>query len=309
MSQAAALRARAITAYATLCLVWGTTFVAITYALRGGLPPFACAALRFLVAGLAVYAYLRWQGPRPLSGIPPGRVAFSGVLLLGGGNGLTVWAQQGVPSGITALLVASGPVAVMLVNWQAFDRKTPAGGALLGALVGLAGIGLTLGHLHLGEGGTRPQYLISLLLAILCWATGSLVVRGHVPAGRTGAAVCVQMLAGGAALVLMGVLAGDWTRLDWAAVTPLAWWSVAYLIVFGSIIAMSCYLWLLGHVAPQKVATYALVNPLVALALGAWLLAEPLSGTVFVAVALVIAGVTMVLVQGRWGALLGRRFS
>jgi drug/metabolite transporter (DMT)-like permease len=294
-----ALRARAIAAYATICVVWGTTFLAISYALRGGLPPFACAALRFLASGLAVYAWLRLRSPRPLAGIPLGRVAFSGVLLLGGGNGFTVWAQQGVPSGITALLVASAPVAVMLVNWLGFDRKVPAPWALVGALVGLGGVALTLTHLHLATGGTRPVHLASLLLAIFCWAIGSMVVRGHVRPERIGAAVCVQMLAGGVALVGLGFIAGDWARLQWAAVSPLAWWSVAYLAVFGSIIAMNCYLWLLGHMAPQKVATYALVNPIVALALGAWLLAEPLSGTVFVAMALVLAGITLVLMQGR----------
>lgn len=299
MSSAAALRARAIAAYATICVVWGTTFLAIAYALRGGLPPFACAALRFLAAGLVMLAWLRLRSARPFDGIPLGRVALSGVLLLGGGNGLTVWAQQGVPSGITALLVASAPLAVMLVNGVGFERRLPPGWAMVGALVGLAGVALTLSHLHMSAGGTRPEHLVSLLLAILFWAIGTLVVRGHVAPERIGPAVCVQMLAGAAALVLMGVIEGDWSRLDWAAISPLAWWSVAYLAVFGSIVAMSCYLWLLGHIAPQKVATYALVNPLVALALGAWLLGEPVSGTVFVAVALVLAGVTMVLMQGR----------
>jgi drug/metabolite transporter (DMT)-like permease len=294
-----AQRVQAVVAYATLCIVWGTTFLAISYALRGGLPPFACSALRFLAAGLAVYAWLRLRSPRPLAGIPVARVVASGVLLFGGGNGFTVWAQQGVPSGITALLVASGPVAMMLVNWLGFERKVPALWALVGALIGLAGVGLTLTHLHLATDGTRPVHLLSLLVAIFCWAIGSLVVRGHVRPERIGAAMCVQMLAGAAALVVLGALEGDWARLDWAAVSPLAWASVAYLAIFGTIIAMNCYLWLLGHVAPQKVATYALVNPIVALALGAWLLAEPLSGTVFVAMALVIAGIALVLMQGR----------
>jgi drug/metabolite transporter (DMT)-like permease len=255
--------------------------------------------LRFLASGIAVYAWLRVRGRQPLAGIPFARVAWSGVLLFGGGNGFTVWAQQGVPSGLTALLVASGPVAIMFVNWLGFERKVPAPWALLGALIGLAGVGLALTHLHMASHGTRPVHLVSLLVAILSWATGSMVVRGHVRPERIGAAMCVQMLAGGAALVVLGGLTGDWARLDWAAVSPLAWCSVAYLAVFGSIIAMNCYLWLLGHVAPQKVATYALVNPIVALALGAWLLAEPLSGSVFLAMALVIAGILLVLLQGR----------
>jgi drug/metabolite transporter (DMT)-like permease len=140
---------------------------------------------------------------------------------------------------------------------------------------------------------------VSLLVAIVCWSTGSLLVRGHVPAHRIAAGTCIQMGAGAVALVLMGFADGDWARLDLAAVTPLAWWSLAYMVVLGSILAMSCYLWLLGHVAPQKAMTYALVNPLVALLLGAALLGERLTATVGIAVVLVLAGVSIVLVQGR----------
>jgi drug/metabolite transporter (DMT)-like permease len=306
---APAQRAQAIAAYLVISIVWGTTFLGISYALRGGLPPFACAALRFLSSGLAVWAWLRLRGPRPFAGLPAVRVATSGVLLFAGGNGFTVWAQQGVPSGLTALLIASAPVAVMFVNWIAFERRRPAAWALIGTLIGLAGIGLTLSHLHFEAGGTRPVHLLSLLVATLSWAVGSMMVRGHVAAQQTVAAVCLQMLAGGAALAAMALLAGDWSRLQWAAVSPLAWWAVAYLALFGSVIAMTCYVWLLGHVAPQKVATYALVNPVVALALGAWLLGEPLSGTVFVAMALVLAGIALVLMQGRSRPREARRFS
>ena len=299
MTLAPALRAKAVGAFAAVYIIWGTTYLAIAYALRGGLPPFACAALRFIAASAMVYAYLRLREPRPLAGLPLARIAASGVLLLGGGNGLTVWAQQGVPSGITALLIAAAPVVVMLINWLAFERLPPAPWALVGALLGLCGVALTLSHMHVISGSTRPQHLVSLLVAIVCWSTGSLLVRGHVPAHRIAAGTCIQMGAGAVALVLMGFADGDWARLDLAAVTPLAWWSLAYMVVFGSILAMSCYLWLLGHVAPQKAMTYALVNPLVALLLGAALLGERLTATVGIAVVLVLAGVSIVLVQGR----------
>ena len=299
MSQAAALRARALAAYFTICIIWGTTFLGIAYALRGGLPPFACAALRFLFGGLLMYAWLRLRSPRPLAGLPLARVAASGVLLLSAGNGFTVWAQQGVPSGITALLIASAPLVVMLANWLGFERRAPAPWALVGALVGLSGVALTLSHMHVISGAARPVHLLSLLVAIVSWAVGTLLVRGQVPMERVTAGACVQMLAGGAVLVLMGYAAGDWQRLDWRAIAPSGWIALCYLTVFGSIIAMSLYLWLLGHVAPQKVMTYALVNPLVALLLGAALLGERLTATVGIAVVLVLAGVSIVLLQGR----------
>lgn len=299
MSQAAALRARALASYVTICIVWGTTFLAIAYALRGGLPPFACAALRFVASGLVMYGWLRLRSPRPLAGLPLARIATSGVLLLSAGNGFVVWAQQGVPSGITALLIASAPLVVMMANWVAFERRAPAAWALFGALVGLSGVALTLSHMHVVSGAARPMHLVSLLAAIVAWAVGTLLVRGQVPSERVMAGACVQMLAGGAVLVLMGFAAGDWQRLDWQAVTPSGWLAVGYLAVFGSIISMSLYLWLLGHVAPQKVMTYALVNPLVALLLGAALLGERLTATVGIAVVLVLAGVSIVLLQGR----------
>ncbi len=299
MNPAPALRAKAVSAFAGVYVIWGTTYLAIAWALRGGLPPFACAALRFIAASAIVYVFLRLRDPRPLAGLPFARIAASGVLLLGGGNGLTVWAQQGVPSGITALLIASAPVVAMLFNWLAFERLPPAPWALAGALLGLSGVALTLTHMHVLSGATRPVHLVSLLVAIISWSVGSLLVRGHVPPQRIAAGTCIQMAAGAAALVLMAFVDGDWARFDWRAVTPLAWWSLAYLTVFGSVIAMSCYLWLLGHVAPQKAMTYALVNPLVALLLGAALLGERLTGTVGVAVLLVLAGVSIVLLQGR----------
>jgi drug/metabolite transporter (DMT)-like permease len=299
VTQPPALRAKALAAYVIICLTWGTTFLAIAYALRAGLPPFACAALRFITGGLALYAWLRLRSPQPLAGLPLARIAASGVLLLSAGNGFVVWAQQGVPSGITALLIASAPLVVMLTNWLGFERRAPAPWALVGALVGLSGVALTLSHMHVISGAARPVHLLSLLVAIVAWAVGTLLVRGQVPVERVAAGACVQMLAGGAVLVLMGYAAGDWQRLDVRAIAPSGWLALSYLTLFGSIIAMSCYLWLLGHIAPQKVMTYALVNPLVALLLGAALLGERLTATVGIAVVLVLAGVSIVLLQGR----------
>jgi drug/metabolite transporter (DMT)-like permease len=295
----ARLRLETVLAFAAIYLIWGTTYLAIVYCLQGGLPPFAAAALRFIAGTVLIGAWLFWREPRPLAGLPLGRLAWSGVLLLGGGNGLTVWAQQGVPSGIAALLIAASPVMVMAVNWALFDRQPPAALALIGALVGLSGVAVMVAQMHVLAGETRVIYLLALFAAMICWSAGSLLARGQVPAGRVAAAIGVQMAAGAAALVVMAWVEGDWAQLHWGAVTARAWWSLAYLVVFGSLVALSCFLWLLGRVAPQKAMSYALVNPLVALLLGALLLGERLTAMVFIAVALVLAGVAVVLMQGR----------
>lgn len=290
---------RAVLAFAVVYVVWGTTYLAIAWALRGGLPPFAAACLRFVLASGLMCAWLRLRDARPFEGLPLARVAASGVLMLGGGNGLTVWAQQGVPSGIAALVVAATPLVMMLMDWLAFERRAPSSVALAGALVGLSGIALTLAHTRSLAGSARPIHLASLVSAVLCWSAGSLLLRGRVPRGRLAAATCLQMAAGAAVLALMALADGDWRRLHWAAVTPLAWASLLYLSLAGSILALVCYQWLLAHVGAQKAITYALVNPLVALVLGAWVLGEALTGTVGMACLLVLAGVALVLLQGR----------
>lgn len=290
------MRLQLAAAFTAIYLIWGTTFLGIALVLRS-LPPFASAALRFLCAGVLLLSVLRLRGPRPLQGIPLARMTLCGVLLVCGGNGLVVWAQQGVPSGIAALVIASIPVAVLVLQRAFFGHSLPGGRTLLGIAIALAGVLLIVSQVGRLAGAVRPLHVVSLLGAVLSWSLGTLLYRG-VPQERVLSGTAVQLLAGGAGLALMAAADGEWGRIHPAAVTGVSLAALAYLVLFGSIIAQGCYLWLLGHVAPQKVATYALVNPVVAMALGALVLDERLNALAGLAVLLVLAGVSLVLWPG-----------
>jgi len=289
-------RVRIALAFTAIYLIWGTTFLGIALVLRT-LPPFASASLRFLCAGLVLLAVLRWRDPRPLAGIPIARMALCGVLLVSGGNGFVVWAQQGVPSGIAALVIASMPVAVLVLQRAFFGHRLPEWRTLVGVVIGLAGVLVIVSQIGRLSGAVRPLHVVSLLAAVFSWALGTLLYRG-VPQERVLSGTAVQVLAGGAMLAVMAAADGEWSRFHPTQVSAVSLGALAYLVVFGSIIAQGCYLWLLGHVAPQKVATYALVNPVVAMTLGAVVLGERLNAMAGVAVLLVLAGVALVLWPG-----------
>jgi drug/metabolite transporter (DMT)-like permease len=291
-------RARIALALGAIYLIWGSTYLAIAIVLRT-VPPFASAALRTLIGGSILWLWLRWRRPRPFAGLPLRRLIPSGVLLIGGGSGLTVWSQQRVPSGIAALLISSVPLLVLLLNWACFARRAPEARALLGALVGLCGVAMTVAHLPTLANGVQLPYTIALLGAMLSWSVGTLVASGAVSAARVGAASCVQMLSGGTVLARMGALSGDWRAFHPAQVSLASWLAMAYLTVFGSIIALSCFLWLLTRVSPWQASSYAFANPLVALLLGTVFLDERITPTVVVAMILILAGVALVLHPGK----------
>lgn len=291
-------RAGVVLALGAIYLIWGTTYLAVAIMLRT-IPPFVGSALRFAIGGGALFVWLRVHDRQPLQGLPLRRIVPAGVLLVAGGNAFSVWAQQGVPSGITALLISSVPVLVLVLNWLFFARRAPDPRALLGSLVALSGVAIVVAHLHSLSGTIRPPYVVALFFAMLCWSVGTLVSRGTVRAAQVGAATCVQLLVGGASLSLLAFVHGDWQSFDPARVSLASWLALGYLTLFGSIVALSCFLWLLTQVSAQKATTYALVNPAVALLLGALLLGEKVTATVALAVVLILAGVALVLVQGK----------
>jgi drug/metabolite transporter (DMT)-like permease len=153
-------------------------------------------------------------------------------------------------------------------------------------------------HLHTLSGAVRAPYVLALLAAMLCWSSGTLVSRGTVSASQVSAATCVQMLVGATLLSLMALVHGDWHALHLSQVSLASWLALGYLTIFGSIVALSCFLWLLTQVSAHKATTYALVNPLVALALGAVLLGEKITPSVALAVLLILAGLGLVLLRG-----------
>jgi drug/metabolite transporter (DMT)-like permease len=266
------------------------------------------AGTRFLVAGAVLYAFLRFRGaPRPTLVQWKG-AAVVGLLLLFGGNGGVVWAQQRVESGAAALLVATVPLWMVLFERMRPGGARPDGQTLAGLALGSLGILILVGPDSVlsgmggvGAGGTGrvdPMGAMVLMMSTILWALGSIWSRGK-PMATPMMATAQQMLAGGTALMTLAILSGEITRVDPAGASARSLLAVGYLIVFGSLIGYSSYIWLLGVSTPARVSTYAYVNPLVAVVLG-WLFAgEALTVRTFLAAGVIVGGVVLVTLRRR----------
>ena len=283
-------------AFAGIYLIWGTTYLAIALAIQT-LPPFISGAGRFLIAGALMYVWLRWRSPRPFEQVNLAQAALCGVLLSGIGNGLVIWAQQGIPSGIAALIVTSVPVGVLVLDWAFFSKRAPRSQALHGTAIAVAGVVTIVAHTRSLSGAAQPLYLVAMLAATVGWAFGTLLQKRAARPGAVLGFTCAQMLFGGLFQLTMSFVDREWPGFAWREVSATSLFALLYLVVFGSIIALNCYLWLLTRVSAQKVTTYALVNPVVALILGALVLNERITALAVAAAALVLVGVALVLFQ------------
>ncbi len=288
-------------ALATVYLVWGSTYLAIRFAIET-LPTFTMAGSRFLLAGALLYGYARATGSRRPSARGWGSAAVIGALLLLGGNGAVVWAEHRIPSGIAALLVAVEPVFIALLAPLVLGGRRPGGRALAGLLAGILGVA-TLVVEPQGLAATSVDLLgsVVVVLGALSWALGSLWSVRARPVASPVLAIGMQMLAGGLLLVLVGGAAGEWGALSWRAFSTRSLAAFGYLVVMGSIVAFSAYGYLLRHARPSVVATYAFVNPVVAVLLG-WLLAgENLTWRVAASAALILAALALILGEREGG--------
>ena len=289
-----------VLAFAGIYVIWGTTFLAIALAIRT-IPPFFSGALRFALAGGLMYLWLRVRTARPLAGLPIGGTMLCGVLLTGMGNGFVIWSEQALPSGVVALFIAAMPVSVLLMDWLFFSRRAPRLQAVLGCAVGLSGVAVLSWFTQSLAGSARPIYVASALLAQLSWALGTLLQRRFVRADQVLAFSCAQMLSGAVWQGIMGLLAREWVGFSPAQISLLSLLATLYLVIFGSLIAVNCYSFLVAHVPPQDVSTYALANPVIALLLGTLVLHEHFNRAALLASTLVIAGVALVLYRGAAG--------
>jgi len=281
-------------------LIWGSTYLAIRFAIET-LPPFLMVGTRLVVAGAVLYGWARGRGaPRPTR-FNWGAAAVVGGLLLLGGNGGLAWAEQQVPSGLASLLIAMVPLWMVLLNWIGGDRVRPSGGVAIGLVLGLAGIVLLVGPGELA-GGSHANSVgaAALMVSSLSWATGSLYSRrARLPASSL-LATAMEMLAGGALLLVAGSVTGEWTQLKLSQVSPRSTLSLGYLVIFGSLVGFTAYTWLLRVARPALVSTYAYVNPVVAVFLGWALGGESLTPwTILAALIIVIAVVLITTYQAR----------
>ena len=272
-----------LAALATVYLIWGSTYFGIKVAI-GSLPPLGMLALRFTVAGVLLYAVLRLRGVPAPTRQQWGWSAVVGLLLLGGGTGLVTLAERQASSSVAAMLIAVSPLFASLFGRLWGERTTRR--EWLGIGVGLVGIVL----LNLGELRATPLAAVLLVLAPLCWTFGSQWSRRmDLPQGLMGAAA--EMLTGGLLLGLLSLL----TREHWRTPTPASLWALLYLIVAGSLLAYSAYMYLVAHTRPALATSYAYVNPLVAVLLGVGFGGEHLSALGWVALGVILLGVVLVI--------------
>lgn len=290
------MKPRAWVALIAVYIVWGSTYLAIRFAIET-IPPFISAGARFLISGAILYAWRRLSGDAAPKKVEWKAASIVGLLLLLGGNGALVWAEQRVPSGIASLFIATVPLWMVLI-----DSVRPAGVQTnwitwVGVLIGFIGIALLANPWQVHTAGSPPLDsigIIALLIGALSWSLGSLYSRNaRLPASPlmgTG----MEMLAGSVGLFAFATLIGEWKQFDLTAVSLRSASGLAYLIVFGSGIGFVAYTWLLRNAPTSIVSTYAYVNPIVAILLGSVLANEPLEKLEIISAAVIIAGVVLI---------------
>ncbi|UCH60893.1 MAG: EamA family transporter [Anaerolineales bacterium] len=275
-------------------IAWGSTYLAIRVAIET-IPPFLMAGTRFLIAGFILYAWRRLAGDARPSRLEWRSASIVGLLLLVGGNGGVVWAEQWVTSGIAALIVASAPLMMALIDLLRPGGRKPGWVASFGLLVGFSGIILLVSPTA-GQGGSldlNMSGITVLLLASFLWAAGSLYNRGAALPKSPLLGTGMEMLIGSAGLFLLGTLTGEWSRLELTAISLRSLVGLAYLVVGGALVGFVAYTWLLRVAPTPLVATYAYVNPLIAILIGNLLLAEPLSPRLLLSALVILSAVAL----------------
>jgi drug/metabolite transporter (DMT)-like permease len=288
-------RARIGAAFLAIYLIWGSTYLAIRLAVAT-LPPFLMAGTRFLTAGLLLFAWLGIRGELRATWLEWRDATIVGGLMLLGGNGVVSWAEQFVPSGLAALIVSTIPIWVVLLDWLWMRQSRPDRRTIAGLALGFLGVAMLVRpHAAVGSGSVSLLGGGALLLAAALWAAGTLYSRkaARPKAPLLGAAM--QMVTGGLLLLVTGTLTGEWSRLNLHGASTLSLLSLVYLILFGSLVGLTSYLWLIQVTTPARASTYAFVNPIVAIILGWAIAREELRPMTAVAAAVAISGVVLIV--------------
>lgn len=290
-------RTALVLAFAAIYVIWGSTYLGIRVAIES-MPPFLMAGVRFLLAGSVLLAFLKFRG----AAWPTRRQwvvnAVIGTFLLLGGNGLVVWAELEIPSGITALLIGVSPLFIVLTEWAWPGGTRPTAITAAALLLGFVGVAwLAAPWENAASGRLHPGGVIAILAACIFWALGSIYSRHAKHGADPFLASSLQMLGGGGALLLAAGLHGDFGQLDLPGITPRAWFAFGYLVAIGSLVGFSTFVWLMKHSTPARVATYAYVNPVVAVFLGWLILDEPITPRTLVASAIIVAAVAIITTQ------------
>jgi len=290
-------RTALIFAFTAIYLIWGSTYLGIRVAIET-MPPFLMAAVRFLIAGTVLFVFLKLRG----AAWPTARQwrvnAIIGTFLLLGGNGAVVWAEQYVPSGLTALLIGVSPLFIVLTEWAWPGGTRPRAVTIAALLLGFVGVTWLAAPWETpAHGGLHLGGVAAILLGCVSWSLGLIYSRHAKHGADSFVASALQMLGGGGALLLVAISHGDFAALQLSTITPRAWAAFCYLIVMGSLVGFSTFVWLMKHSTPARVSTYAYVNPVVAVFLGWLFLDEPIGPRTLVASAITITAVAIITVQ------------
>ncbi|MDQ1388208.1 MAG: hypothetical protein QOF56_1662 [Acidobacteriaceae bacterium] len=284
-----------LVAFAAVYLVWGSTYLAIRIGLES-FPPLILAGLRHFTVGILLYPIFRMKtGTRP-SATHWRTAVVTGTLLLVVGNGGVSWAELTVPSGITALLVATVSLWLVIVDWLRPGGVRPVARVTMGLLMGFAGLALLVGPAHLGRSErVDPRGTAVLVAASLAWACGSLYSKHGGMPGSPMLGVAMQSFTGGSILLIVALLAGEFRELQLGTVSVRSWLALGYLVVFGSGIGFSAYIYIIHKSTAARVSTYAFVNPVVALFLGWQIAGEAITLRTVIAAAVILTAVILVI--------------
>jgi drug/metabolite transporter (DMT)-like permease len=290
-------KTRIIIAFAALYLVWGSTYLGIRFAIES-IPPFLMAGTRFLLAGMIMFA-IAWSRGTSKSSWANWRTSLiiGACLLLAGNGGVTI-SEEYIDSGLAALIVAIVPIYIVILGWVTGMTPKPAPIIWLGLVGGFVGVGILLGPAlrFSSNGGRHPAIGMSILLVTsFIWSAGSLYSRIAKHAASPFMTAAQQMLCGGLLLLFAGIITGEMRRFHPSSISTLSLASFIYLVIIGAVVGYTAYIWLLRHCEPAKVATYAYVNPIVAVLLGTAFAGETLSIRVLIAAALIIGSVAIVI--------------
>lgn len=283
-----------ISAFAAVYILWGSTYLAIALAVES-IPPFLLIGLRSLAAGAILLALAQINNP----GLPPPRAwafaSVSGVLLFGGCHGTLAYAEQYVPSGLAAVMLATIPFWIVLIKWALSAADRPNALTLAALVPGLAGVALFMLPADARQrGGVDPGVALLLLAASFSWAAGSVVSQRQGAATPPVASAAMQLLCGGAALLIASPLRGEFDGFSLWRVSSSSWMALVYLTLAGSVVAFTAYVWLLDHAPAPVVATYTFVNPIIAVGLGWAALGEQLTLRMLAGFALIVGSVIAV---------------
>jgi drug/metabolite transporter (DMT)-like permease len=297
------MKSRAWIALIAVYIVWGSTYLAIRFTIET-IPPFLSAGIRFLVSGAILYIWRRLSGDPAPKKVEWRSATIIGLLLLLGGNGGLVWAEQRIPSGIASLFIATTPLWMVLI-----DSLRPGGVRAnwltwLGVLVGLTGIALLANpwQPHTTSPALDPLGMVVLIVAALSWSIGSLYSRKASLPSSSILGTGMEMLVGSVGLFAFGTLVGEWSQFHLATISMRSMGGLIYLILFGSLIGFVSYTWLLRNAPTPIVSTYAYVNPVVALFLGSVIAGEALDGQDILSALIVLAGVVLITTARSLGA-------